>query len=278
MSDNQLEVIVRESGLEPTKARVMLDQFSDAFKFAAEWDERSKTLVVTDASQTAVMQMARTGRLELKAKRVEIEKTRKQLKEQALREGKAIDGIANVLKALIVPIEERLDEQEHFVERQQAAAEEARRQAAEEALLEKERREAEAEALRIKEQEAENERLRKEAVEREAALEKERKAAAAELARINAEAEAERKEAAAKLEQQRKANEAELERERKRAAEAAKAEAEKKARVAAQAADKARKLAEKEAAEREANLQEQLRLARMVTCPKCGHEFDSGVK
>jgi hypothetical protein len=38
------------------------------------------------------------------------------LKEQALREGKAVDGIANVLKALIVPLEEHLDKQERFVE------------------------------------------------------------------------------------------------------------------------------------------------------------------
>jgi hypothetical protein len=63
--------------------------------------------------------MAREGRLFLKEKRVFIEKTRKDLKEQSLREGKAIDGIANVLKALIEPIEKYLEQQEKFIEIQE---------------------------------------------------------------------------------------------------------------------------------------------------------------
>jgi hypothetical protein len=74
---------------------------------------------VTSSEQTAEMKMAREGRLFLKAKRVDIEKARKELKEQSLREGKAIDGIANVLKALIEPTEEYLEKQERFVEIQE---------------------------------------------------------------------------------------------------------------------------------------------------------------
>jgi hypothetical protein len=59
---------------------------------------------------------ARTTRLKLKNIRVEVEKTRKDLKEQSLREGKAIDGMANIIKALIIPIEEHLEKQEKFAE------------------------------------------------------------------------------------------------------------------------------------------------------------------
>jgi len=114
--DNQLQTIVQSSGLDKIKADFILQQFQDYFKIAGEWELKAKSIVVTDASQTTDMEMARVGRLFLKEKRVAIEKARKSLKEQALREGKAIDGIANVLKALIVPIEEYLDKQEHFAE------------------------------------------------------------------------------------------------------------------------------------------------------------------
>lgn len=127
---NQLQVIVKNSGLEPTKAKYILEQFQDYFKMADEWTIKAKSIIVTDESQTTEMEMARVGRLFLKEKRIAIEKARKSLKEQALREGKAIDGIANVLKALIVPIEEYLDKQEHFVENK--AKEEAERKRIEE--------------------------------------------------------------------------------------------------------------------------------------------------
>lgn len=113
---NELEQIVQSSGLEETKSNILLEQFKDYFSIAAEWEKKAKMIAVTDESQSADMQMARTGRLFLREKRIAIEKTRKTLKEQSLREGKAIDGIANVLKALILPIEEYLDKQEHFVE------------------------------------------------------------------------------------------------------------------------------------------------------------------
>jgi hypothetical protein len=114
--ETQLAKIVQESGLEKSKAQVLLDNFSNYFKLAAEWEVKAKTLVITDVSQKAEMKMAREGRLFLKSKRLEVEKTRKTLKEQSLREGKAIDGIANVLKAVIEPIENYLDEQEKFAE------------------------------------------------------------------------------------------------------------------------------------------------------------------
>ena len=74
---NQLEVIVKESGLEPTKAQIILDKFQNYFGIAAEWETKAKTLIVTDVSQTAYMKMARVGRLFLKEKRVALENTRK---------------------------------------------------------------------------------------------------------------------------------------------------------------------------------------------------------
>src|SRR5690606_10630522 len=48
------------------------------------------------------------------------EKTRKSLKENALREGQTIDAIAKILTNLILPIEEDLEQKEKFVEIQEA--------------------------------------------------------------------------------------------------------------------------------------------------------------
>lgn len=113
---NELLVIVNESGLEETQGKTILDQFTQFFKEANEWKTKAELLVVTDISQVKEMQDAREARLALKNIRVGAENVRKQLKEKSIREGKAIDGVANVIKALIVPIEEHLEKQEKFIE------------------------------------------------------------------------------------------------------------------------------------------------------------------
>ena len=169
--EDQLALIVKESGLEKTKSQVLLDQFSNYFQIASEWEKKASLIVVTGADQVSDMKMARVGRLFLREKRIAIEKTRKQLKEQALREGKAIDGIANVLKALIVPIEEYLEKQEKFVEIKAAEkAEKIRIEAekkAEEERIAKEKEEQKVAAAENDRIRKENERLKKEVEEKE---------------------------------------------------------------------------------------------------------------
>ena len=120
MENNTLELVVKETGLEQTKSQYLLDQFSDFFKQASEWESKSRGIVVTDVSQVAEMEQAREARLALKSIRVSAEKTRKLLKENSIREGKAIDGIANVIKALVEPIEDYLENQEKFAENKEA--------------------------------------------------------------------------------------------------------------------------------------------------------------
>ena len=171
---NELATIVKESGLDSTKAQILLDNFSSYFQIASEWEEKARTIIVKDASQKAEMEMARVGRLFLREKRIRIEKTRKELKEKALREGKAIDGIANILKALIVPIEEYLEQQEKFVEiKAKKEAEiiriETEKKAEEERLAKEEAERKEQARIRL-----ENERLRKEAITKEKKAHKER--------------------------------------------------------------------------------------------------------
>ena len=105
-----------ESGL-PREVVLSIDsKFKEYEDIANEWNKKAYEIEVTDESQVELMQQAREGRLLLKAKRVEIEKTRKRLKEQSLLEGRFIDSLAKRLFAIIEPAEEHLQLQESFAE------------------------------------------------------------------------------------------------------------------------------------------------------------------
>jgi hypothetical protein len=290
--ENQLALIVRDSGLEKTKAEVILHKFQDYFEMAAEWERKARSIVVTDEKQTDDMAMARTGRRLLSARRIEIEKTRKELKEQSLREGKAIDGIANVLKGLIVPIEEYLERQEKFVEFKVAAEEQRRLEEAEKLAAENEQKRLAAEAAEQARIRAENEKLRKEAAVRELKIAEERREQEKALAAERAKADAERKLAEQKAAAERKAQEELMAKERKAqeekiAEERRKAEAERKIQEAKMLED--RNKAEAEIAKKNAELAkakeiadksraEAERLRNQLTCPKCGHKFNKETK
>jgi hypothetical protein len=125
--ENQLITTVKESGLDQTKAQVLIENFQGYFALAEEWRQKADAIQVTREDQRAEMAMARAGRLFLKEKRVAIEATRKQLKEASLREGQAIDNVAKILKNLIEPIEKDLEEKEKFAEIQEAKRIEALR-------------------------------------------------------------------------------------------------------------------------------------------------------
>lgn len=274
---SELAIIAKESGLEETKVDGLLSKFGDNFTKVTKALEWSKTIQVTDEKQTDLMKQAREGRLKLKNIRVEVEHTRKELKEQSLREGKAIDGMANIIKAMIVPAEEHLEKQEKFAEN--LAKERKARIAAERLniLLEitdvpsmysyedmdqtvfdnlvvelknakaaKLAAEKKAEADRIaaeKAAAAEQERIRKE----NAQLKAEAEAREVALAKEREQAEKERLTAEAKAAAEKAEVEAKLEAERKAREVAEKAEAERKA-------EEQRKLAEAENAKQKALL------------------------
>jgi len=191
--ENQLQKLVSESGLETAKAQYILEKFQSYFEIAADWEEKAKTLVVTNETQIAEMQMARTGRLFLRDKRIAVEKARKKLKEQALREGKAIDGIANVLKALIIPIENYLEQQEKYVEIREAKKAEQKRLEVERRIEEERIAEEKAEAEERERIRLENESLKAEVIEQEKRAKKEREEQAQVLAAQKAKAEAEKR-------------------------------------------------------------------------------------
>lgn len=93
--------------------------FTPLFRQAKEFEVKAKTIVVTDKTQIDAMKEARDLRLSLKNIRIETEKLRKDMKAETLRKGKAIDGVANIIKYLVVPLEEHLQKQEDFVRIQQ---------------------------------------------------------------------------------------------------------------------------------------------------------------
>ncbi len=117
---NEALVILNQAGVEKSTAAQLREAFNAMFGQAEKWLDQAKTIRVTDVFQTREMHMAREVRLALRQIRCDAEAARKRLKADALAKGKAIDGIANVLKALIEPVESYLQEQEDFVKRVEA--------------------------------------------------------------------------------------------------------------------------------------------------------------
>jgi hypothetical protein len=115
--DNKALEVIKESGVEQQTAKMLQESFSPFFDEAGKVIEESKLIVVTDVSQKYDMAKAREMRLILKNARVSADKKRKELKEDSLRYGKAVQGIYNVLDFLIVPAEKYLEDQEKFEER-----------------------------------------------------------------------------------------------------------------------------------------------------------------
>lgn len=255
--EKSLVEVVQETGLEQNQAQAILNDFTGLFENARGWEEKAHAISVTSEDQLEEMRQARQARLALKEIRVDAEKTRKRLKEKALREGKAIDGIANIIKALVVPLEEHLEQQEKFAEIQEQARKEKKLAERKEKLgqyvpdvsvyiledmtdesfdtLLRTSKEAH-EAKIAAEKKADEDRIAKEKAERE------------EQERIRQENEKLRKEAE---EQERKAEEERKKMEAKRKAEREKAEAaqrkEEEKRKAAEAKLKAQRDAERKA-------------------------------
>lgn len=257
----------------------------------------AETLTVTSVDQVAEMKLARQTRLSFKALRIEVEKKRKELGEEALRQKQKIDGDARTINSIIEPLEERLLEQEQFAEREALHIENEKRDSriaeitpfctaplamdlgkmpdadyanllrdmkdAHAARLERERKEKEEAEARTKAEaeerdriRLENERLKKEAVEREAAAKKQREELEAKAKAEREKAAQEAKAAADKARKDREAIESDAKRQREEVEAKARAEREaaeaKAAKERAEAKAKADAALAKEKKEREA--------------------------
>jgi hypothetical protein len=114
---SDLTKAVQESNLPTSKAEALEAAFMPFFEQAAKHCETAFSIKVTNIGQTAAMGDARRERLALREIRIAKEKVRKQVKEDALREGKAIDKIANFLDSVIEPMEKYLLDQEEYGKR-----------------------------------------------------------------------------------------------------------------------------------------------------------------
>lgn len=247
---SELVEVLGVSQLDDTKSQVVLDSFIKFFETAKDYEQKAKAIKVTDVTQIAEMKQAREVRLELKKIRVDAENTRKTLKEQSLREGKAIDGIANVIKALIVPIEGHLELQEKFAE----ILEEKNKDEVTEQRFKKLSVVADASLYNLRDmsEEAFSELLKSSTTAYEAMLDAEKKAEEAriEQQRLQEEEQVEIRKDNERLKQEAEAREKSLEEERE------------KVRVEAEAREKLEKdILEKEMVEKEAREKEERQIA-----------------
>jgi hypothetical protein len=116
---SELVKIIDESVLDTDTKNQLKGSFDEYIQIANEWERLAKTIVVTDVTQVELMTKAKEGEKILRTKLKEIESTRKSLKEESLRRGKAIDEIARNFKELITPIADYLREQGDFAKNQE---------------------------------------------------------------------------------------------------------------------------------------------------------------
>jgi hypothetical protein len=113
---SQMMAVIEKENVEPETSLSIQKNFVDYFNMVDEFAKKAGMIKVTDSSQKTDMQMARVLRLALRDIRIKADKKRKELKEDSLRYGKAVQGVYNVLEYMIIPIEKTLEEQENFIE------------------------------------------------------------------------------------------------------------------------------------------------------------------
>lgn len=114
-SNNVLSLELQKNDIGEETTLALRSTFMPFFDEANKIAKTAKGIIVTGEDQTDKMDAAREMRLAIKAIRVDADKKRKELKEDIIRTGSAIQGMYNIIKYLVVPIEEHLQKQEDFV-------------------------------------------------------------------------------------------------------------------------------------------------------------------
>jgi len=125
---NELMFIeIKKQNVEQQTESMLMEKFSPFIERAIELADKAKSIIVTDATQLTEMKLARESRLIMRQIRIDADKTRKELKEDSLRYGKAVQGAYNLIESVISPIEEYLETQEKFAENQEKKRQDALR-------------------------------------------------------------------------------------------------------------------------------------------------------
>lgn len=128
---NPLARIVQESGIETVKANLIVDTLGPLAIEAADLIQKSKDIIVTDATQVSEMKAACTARKAIKDVRGRAEKGRKELKSDVLVLSRLIDSCGNLIKDECEKAETRLQESEEFAIRKEAERKAATKKARE---------------------------------------------------------------------------------------------------------------------------------------------------
>lgn len=112
--DNKLQVILAEQDIAKADLAKLVEVFGGPFEEAGNVLATYKDIVVIDEKDTAGMKKAREARLLLKKARTTVENSRKLLKADIVKQGRAIDSVARYVKDEIEPAEKYLQLQEDF--------------------------------------------------------------------------------------------------------------------------------------------------------------------
>jgi hypothetical protein len=287
----ELCAVVKREGVAEQQQVALIGSFAPYHAQIAA--ARKTSEAITNGGDPLQRKMARECRLELRRVRSAIENTRKDAKADALRYGKAVDGMANVLKFLCEPEEKRLEEIEQAEVRKEQARIAALVESRTAALIEADANPAAynlgamddatwdtvlAGAVKAKQDRIEAER-KAEAVriERERKEAEERERIKAENERLKAEAEKREAEIKAEREKAEKAaQEAAAKAAKERAEIEAKAKAEREKEAAERAKVEARLKVEREAAQKaaQAAADEAARVAKAAADERAKREAD----
>lgn len=113
---NALVKVIEESGLEEATKAIIENTFLERYQAIKEYEEKVKSIVVTDDSQADLMVEAKEIRLEIRKYRTSAEKDKDKLKAGSIKYGKAIQAAYNETERVCKEYEEYLEAQEKFAE------------------------------------------------------------------------------------------------------------------------------------------------------------------
>lgn len=109
-----LPAIIEKSGIETEQALIIQGHFEKFIEQVKEWGDKAFKINITSLDQKFEIAEANKAYKIVKEVRLNAEAMRKELKEDSLRKGKLIDGIAKFVFEKIEPIEEHLEKQAKF--------------------------------------------------------------------------------------------------------------------------------------------------------------------
>ena len=113
---NALVKVIEESGLEEATKAIIENTFLERYQSIKEYEEKVKSIVVTDDSQADLMVEAKEIRLEIRKYRTAAEKDKDKLKAGSIKYGKAIQAAYNETERVCKEYEDHLKAQEDFSE------------------------------------------------------------------------------------------------------------------------------------------------------------------